>query len=327
MFQPEKMIIINLNSGEFTKHQEGNEKRNFIKELDGRYYGYCPPYDNIDIHRNFYCKKTDEFIDGILVVYVVETKGAFNKRIVGFAPSARLYAKSRPRIGDGIFDICPANENLTYSIRSDILYDLDKMGIQNIIFNTKRDKNIFRAQRIYGHNFPDIAMDVISKLENIFYDDDDPRINMLDSKPATNVDIANSHMVELKLCTGSKKISKNASLTKAALEAADYKCQIDPSHESFRTAKGFSYMEGHHLIPCSFHNANNFMKTRHRNLDCFQNITCLCPNCHRAIHHGDDETKKRLIKILYATKREQLIEIGLDIDESQLFELYEIAKN
>lgn len=57
IFNPDRMIIINLYSGKYTEHQEGNEKRNLRPELDGRYYGYCPPYDNIDIYRNFNCKK------------------------------------------------------------------------------------------------------------------------------------------------------------------------------------------------------------------------------------------------------------------------------
>lgn len=326
MFQPEKMILINIDSGNYTKYQEGNERRNFTRELDGRYYGYCPPHDNIDIHRNFPCRRGDEYVDGILVVYVKEAKGAFNKRIVGFAPSARLYAKPQPRIGEGVFYTCSENENLTYSIRSDVLYKIDDMGIENIIFNTKREKNIFRAQRIYGRNFPDIAMDVISKLENIFYDDDDPRYDVLASKPATKVEAHNSYRAALKFCDGGKKISKNIAIAKSALEAADYKCQINPMHETFITPKRLPYMEGHHLIPCSFRNAKDFMETKQINLDCFQNIICLCPNCHRAIHHGDEETKKSLIGALYSKKRKQFMEIGLDIDESQLFKLYEITK-
>ena len=72
MFNPDRMIIINLYSGKYTEHQEGNEKRNLLPELDGRYYGYCPPYDNIDIYSNFNCKKDEEYVDDILVVYIKE---------------------------------------------------------------------------------------------------------------------------------------------------------------------------------------------------------------------------------------------------------------
>lgn len=324
MFNPDRMIIINLYSGKYTEHQEGNEKRNFHKELDDRYYGYCPPYDNIDIYRNFNCKKNDEYVDDILVVYVEETKGKCNKRIIAFAPSARLYAKPRPRTGAGIFEDCSENANLTYSIRSDIMYDLKKMGINDVIFNTNRKKNIFRAQKIYGHKFHDVAMDIITKLNNILYDEDIQQPDVLDSTPASKSVISNSYKAELKIYEGSLKVKKNPSLAKAALEKAGYECQIDPSHETFKTAKGFSYMEGHHLIPCSYRNAKNFMEVRHRNLDCFQNIICLCPNCHRAIHYGDEETKKRLLHTLYAKNREQLAEIGLKISEEQLLKLYEI---
>lgn len=324
MFNPDRMIIINLYSGKYTEHQEGNEKRNLRPELDGRYYGYCPPYDNIDIYRNFNCKKNDEYVDDILVVYIKEADGKCNKQIIAFAPSARLYAKPRPRTGAGIFADCPDNANLTYSIRSDTLYDLEKMGINDAIFNTNRKKNIFRAQKIYGHKFHDIAMDIIMKLNNILYDEDTKQSDVLDSAPAPKSVISNSHKAELKTFEGSLKVRKNPSLAKAALEEAEYKCQIDSSHETFKTAKGFPYMEGHHLIPCSYRNAKNFMEMRHRNLDCFVNIICLCPTCHRAIHYGDEETKNRLISTLYAKKRALLAEIGLDIGEDQLHKLYEI---
>lgn len=57
MFNPDRIIIINLYSGKYTAHQEGNERRNQHKDLDCPYYGYFHPYDAIDIYSNLNFKK------------------------------------------------------------------------------------------------------------------------------------------------------------------------------------------------------------------------------------------------------------------------------
>lgn len=168
MLLAEKTIIINLHSGRFLNSNEGHEKYNFEPECDG-FYGYCPPLDNIDIYKNFNCNSNELFIDGILVIYVqqVESK-KFEKEVIGFAPNARVYGKPQPRIDKHKFK--NTGENLTFSIFSKNLYKLSDLH-QKIIFNTK--KNIFRAQKIYGKNFPEIANTIIKKIEEILPNVDD----------------------------------------------------------------------------------------------------------------------------------------------------------
>ena len=68
-----------------------------------------------------------------------------------------------------------------------------------------------------------------------------------------------------------------------SIAIADFTCEIDACHKTF-TAKGtmHQYMEGHHIIPMtkqlSFPNS----------LDIFANLVCVCPNCHRMLHHAID---------------------------------------
>lgn len=316
MFLIEKTMIINLNSGKYLNNNEGNEKYNLKKEKDGFFYGYCPPFDNIDIHKNFNCKASENFIDGILVIYVEKAEGKFEKKVIAFAPNSRIYARPQPRVDGNKFHF--TGKNLTFSIYSKNLYELNNFSFS---FNTQ--KNIFHAQKIYGKNFPNITNYVISRIEDIFFDDDtSDQINILDYSPAPASILKKSYKIDPKFCDDGKKVRKNGQIAKAVLEAVNYKCQINASHKTFKTNKGLTYMEGHHLIPCSSKNVFDFWKNKNINLDCFNNIVCLCPNCHRAIHLGDDNTKKKLINILYQKQNKMLLDIGLCISEEELFSLY-----
>ncbi|WP_127491304.1 MrcB family domain-containing protein [Paenibacillus glycanilyticus] len=78
-----------------------------------------------------------------------------------------------------------------------------------------------------------------------------------------------------------------------ALINADWRCEVDSSHETFIKDDGKPYMEKHHLIPMEYYfNFDN-------NVDHHYNIYSLCPNCHRKIHLGLNEDKKKMIIQLY----------------------------
>ena len=75
-------------------------------------------------------------------------------------------------------------------------------------------------------------------------------------------------------------------------------------------------MEGHHLIPMKAQ--KNFEK----NIDRSDNICCLCPNCHRAIHYGTKKEKKARLTLLYKEKMEKLKENDIYIDFEELINKY-----
>ena len=79
-------------------------------------------------------------------------------------------------------------------------------------------------------------------------------------------------------------------------------------------------MEPHHLIPVS--NYKTYYEEYGVNLDCPQNIVCLCPNCHKLIHHGTKEKVREVLGILLDKKKSEFVEIGLEIDYEALCELY-----
>lgn len=89
-------------------------------------------------------------------------------------------------------------------------------------------------------------------------------------------------------------------------KTADYKCEINSSHNTFISqSTNLPYMEAHHFIPMKFQH------TFETALDNLENIISLCPNCHRGIHHAITEQKFELISNLY-DKRPQLHRYDLD---------------
>ncbi|SOC17843.1 HNH endonuclease [Pseudobutyrivibrio ruminis] len=96
-----------------------------------------------------------------------------------------------------------------------------------------------------------------------------------------------------------------------AMVLADFKCEIDPTHETFISrSTNRQYVESHHLIPMEFHEDFN------SSLDVEENIVCLCSNCHNKIHYGIDNDV--LIKQLFEKRKSLLHDAGLDISEEQL---------
>lgn len=81
-------------------------------------------------------------------------------------------------------------------------------------------------------------------------------------------------------------------------------------------------MEGHHFIPCTVDNSKKYESTT--KLDREENIVCLCPICHRAIHYGDEATKKQRLEQLLSIQKEQLSTMGIDLSLEELFALYQV---
>ena len=121
---------------------------------------------------------------------------------------------------------------------------------------------------------------------------------------------------EIILTSTGKAIKKNAAIAKKVLVDCRYRCLCDSSHTTFITPKNAQYMEGHHLIPCTVSNSEEF-KGKSK-LDREENIVCICPNCHRAIHFGNKETREMLITILYNEQKGKLFSVGLHIDLDEL---------
>lgn len=109
---------------------------------------------------------------------------------------------------------------------------------------------------------------------------------------------------------------RNQETAKKSIQRANYKCDIDESHSSFISKNGKPYMEAHHLIPLATQDYFDY------SLDVDANIICLCPNCHRKLHYGQDIIED-LLK-LYNDRLHSLRESGIIISFNDLCALYQL---
>lgn len=96
----------------------------------------------------------------------------------------------------------------------------------------------------------------------------------------------------------------------------NFKCEIDSSHITFHKENDEIFMEGHHLIPMKAQDDFEI------NIDRIENIVCLCPNCHRMIHHAKKSQKIEIFKKLYEKKSKGLVNSGLKISSEEIFNKY-----
>ena len=116
---------------------------------------------------------------------------------------------------------------------------------------------------------------------------------------------------------GQVKWPRSSKVAADSLKKADFLCEIDTNHKSFiSNVTGKNYMEAHHLIPISKQDDFEY------SLDKVANVKCICPNCHRLIHHGTSSDKKIAIEKLYNKSKVNLEKIGLSIDLETLLRLY-----
>lgn len=113
----------------------------------------------------------------------------------------------------------------------------------------------------------------------------------------------------------------NTRLAKTVLKNHAYACDVDNSHTSFMNKREKRYMEAHHLVPMSLQ--KDFLPI---NIDREENIVCVCPNCHKAIHYGSMVERKQRILKLFSDRKESLAQCGIVIDAEKILEFYDIKK-
>lgn len=112
---------------------------------------------------------------------------------------------------------------------------------------------------------------------------------------------------------GQARWPRDSKIAAAALKKANFLCEVDPNHQTFTSKKtGKAYMEAHHLIPMGTQGEFEY------SLDKVANIKCICPNCHRLLHHGTESERNQVLEILYQKSIAELKLVNLDITFDQL---------
>lgn len=131
---------------------------------------------------------------------------------------------------------------------------------------------------------------------------------------------ASNREPQLSKTSTSKRYKTDARIAKTVLAEKNYKCEysnlIGKDHITFTTKKGVQYQEGHHLIPIKA------QKDFKMNIDRPENIVCLCPICHRAVHNAKKEEKIEILKKIYDNKISDLKKVGINISFEDLFNKY-----
>ena len=105
-------------------------------------------------------------------------------------------------------------------------------------------------------------------------------------------------------------------MRKQTIELALYKCEIDATHKSFiAESTQQMYMEGHHAIPL------HFQSQFENSLDVYANIVCLCPLCHKQIHHGLKQDRIQLMNMIYELRAQRLNKSGIHIDQMDFVQM------
>ena len=124
--------------------------------------------------------------------------------------------------------------------------------------------------------------------------------------------------VPVKAVTGKRMISWNRSgiIRNQALEMAEYRCEVETTHESFITERNHKlYMEGHHVIPMK--KQMNFKNS----LDVYANIVCLCPTCHRKIHYGVKDDRIKMGEKIYLDRADRLVNSGIRLSKREFLSI------
>lgn len=328
---PTYYIVVDLESGAYWKNNIGHEVFNLTpNDIDGRFYGYLPPHDNPNI-KKLGASSTDNYVNGVMVVYVKKLPNSNNRQLVAFTDYAKVYAKKQAGASLNRFIIDNGKRiECTYTIESDYIYDL-RTEPDAFIFNVSEDDlQMFRKQRFYTGRRPKQELKMLLWLTDYLQrkeqeNDDDLDFQRKIQEAECDVVLSDTSKQQPTYNNGvsGRTVAKKAYISKQALRDAHYKCMFDEKHKTFLTNKGVPYMEGHHLIPCTSSNAEYYWSNLKRNIDCVENIICLCPTCHRRIHFGSKEERKNIITSLYNKRIQSLLAVGLDISLEELLSLYQ----
>lgn len=92
---PSYYMVVDLGSGAYCKTNIGHEVFNLMSnDFDGRFYGYLPPHDNPNI-KELGAASTDNYVDGVMIVYVQKQPNSTNRRIIAFTDKARVHAEKQ----------------------------------------------------------------------------------------------------------------------------------------------------------------------------------------------------------------------------------------
>ena len=339
-----KFLMFKLRTGNFVKRGYGKGREQFnINEnaiINGKYYGAILNTGKMDdislelIDDN--ADKNTAKIDGVTVVYFEEIE--HTTCIMAIAENTTIYRTAqkdeeiiRQRVHIFEPDLSVSFKSGSETVGYHTITSVDDMHLLKesyIPINIPKECSyFFRAQRALSkeEKYRSLRNQIINQVSSYLNDTEDD-LSLEQIENAEPVHVKDSSLEPLSICDSSsgKQIAKKPWVSKNALKQGGYLCEYDPSHETFFTNKGHSFMEGHHLIRCTIKYSEEFRDKYGKNIDTESNIVSLCPNCHRRIHFGSVHEKKQIIERLYEMRQSKLHKNGILLTLEKLKCIYNI---
>ena len=305
----------------------GFELNNFFNK-NGFYYGYTQ-MSNRKINLNRIDRNSKEdILENVLVIWLSKNpKGSLT--VVGYYIDATVYRYQQ----HSVFAETP-EEGYYFKakVKNSYLIPVEKRIFK---FPEGRNGRPGQASIWYADNI-ELRKRLVDYIVNV----EKNRLKFIKERPLINQDDNNDIIstndidtkekynpsfspVKIKKRTSKGRIiySRDHSKAKGMIKYSNYKCNIDPNHESFISKNGSQYMEAHHLIPLSVQ--EKFTNS----LDIDANIICLCPTCHKKLHYGKHINGE--LEQLFNNRKELLKKSGIDIsfEDLQIYYTYKCGKS
>lgn len=313
-----------VGGGRYNKGNIGHECCNFYRYANGKCYGFAQSINGkLDIDRitsdTLPVNPTNNtYIDDVTVIFVA------NGMVVGFYKNAKAFKDLQKLTNPAMPDI------------DDYFFECDS---HNAVLIAEKDRpqfpikqgqtNWFGQSNIFYADSSNIYADVVDIVDRVLaykqdYLDDDAKedsiyqeeVNEEVVKPSTITSYKKEPRHETVIVSGREVYPRDVKTAKEVLVSNHFKCEIDEKHEVFKKKNSDElYAEAHHIVPMSKQKDYNY------SLDVKANIACLCSNCHRKIHYGEEAPK--LIEKLYNSHKDTLKASGINISLDELIDIYE----
>jgi hypothetical protein len=191
-------------------------------------------------------------------------------------------------------------DNSRFAEISDYMYERYSQDIQTISVYNADPATIFGMEKIEDSNIENEIIQKIPIYDNKKVSEKNNRAPFLNDLQRKN-----------------NRYSTDYRLSKTALANASFLCEIDNTHKTFKTKYKIDYAEAHHLIPMK--EQKNYLNI---NIDRTENIICLCPTCHKAIHYAEVSYRNEKIIKMFNKRKELLKSVGINFDDDVLIRMY-----
>ena len=212
------------------------------------------------------------------------------------------------------------------------LYEIDNSNEVEMLKNKYFSIEKYKDKNIKGNRMYSRALAYYIDFTKNIYEDKNFKYELIKSKHAYTQEVnrltaennTNFSIIDVPqdkpnfISSYNNKIwNRNPAIASQSIKNANYKCEIDRTHNFFTSKyNNKNYVEAHHLIPMKYQ--CQFEKS----LDVNANIVALCIVCHKKLHFAPIEENKSILEKLYYLRKDRLQLCGLNITFNELLQFY-----